>query len=144
VTPVAAFPLGTFCFNLDPFADVLRLQVHSLEGGPGYVYDVDWFGDDVYRLHGGGTASGGTPVLGLSFVAQNDSEFFGDNRVVLMDMTYSLGTGEGFWVFQALGVNPPLQQAGTLVPISCAAVTSAQGMPRDGRTLAGEAWQIPQ
>jgi hypothetical protein len=137
--------IGQFCFVLDPFADVVRLNMYAQPTAPGYVYTLEWQGADVYLVHGAGSAEGSTSpgeVINMEWRARNtDDTLFGGNAILEIGAVYEYALATGEWHMQLFGGGEPdLLADGVLVPIipcdpGVSRARVAQGAPLLGTSL---------
>jgi hypothetical protein len=126
--------IGTFCFHLSPFVDLLALEVYAVAGAPGYFFDVHWEaqdenGNNIYQIHGGGAAGGhtdGTHVVGITFEALNDTDLFDLAPSLTVHMAFRVSDQVGGWRMQSLGDTDLFNAAGPLVPFTCGEPPSAR------------------
>lgn len=139
---VASFSGAVFaesCYKLDPFSDVLRVDVRINEdvvGKTHHALNGSWVGAGVYTLPFTGSRelnAGSTTVRRIGGVGTQSSGFFGGNLICGLD-----GVVNGPWQIQCSGGTAGnFQTSGTsLTKVSCNGVIPSA--PSATGPLAGE------
>lgn len=113
------------CYNLAPFVDILRVSALNLisptpvVGSTHTLVVGSWIVPGSYVLPIVGSQAldlGTTPptVKRLGFHGTNITAFFGGNESCALD-----GIPGGTWVFTCTGINAPVINTGTLIPVTC-------------------------
>jgi hypothetical protein len=108
------------CYRLDPFIDILRLELDPVKHGHRNVYG-NWIAPGVYTLPVSGAYEldlDSKTVRRLGIVGTNATEFFGDNLLCGLDGI----RGRNFELNCSGGPGDDFQNNGTLTPISCTEV----------------------
>lgn len=127
------------CYRLDPFIDILRLNVESLEDAGNRTHTFaygNWIASGIYTLPITGAREldvASTKVKRLGVVGTNNvsntSGAFGSNLVCGLD-----GYENGPWVLQCAGSTSPFTNSGaSLTKINC----NGQPVSQPGGRVAG-------